>query len=152
MRKASRKRLGFSAVKDPLACRVRCGVPDPAGRCRGGYAFAPVAYVIGLPWKDAQVGGALLGEKLFLTEFIAFIDLGAVPDGVIAERSRMIMTYALCGFANVASVGIMTGGMTVLMPERRAEIFALAWKALLPGFMATLMTAAIVAALPEALF
>jgi CNT family concentrative nucleoside transporter len=64
----------------------------------------------------------------------------------------MIMTYAICGFANVASVGIMTGGMTVLMPNRRTEILALAWKSLLPGFMATLMTAAIVAALPMALF
>lgn len=117
-----------------------------------GFGFAPVAYAIGLPWQDADVGGALLGEKLFLTEFIAFIDLGALPEGAMSERSRMIMTYALCGFANVASVGIMTGGMTVLMPERRAEIFALAWKSLLPGFMATLMTAAIVAALPAGFF
>jgi len=64
----------------------------------------------------------------------------------------MIMTYAICGFANVASIGIMTGGMTVLMPARRTEIMALAWKALAPGFMATLMTAAIVAALPMGLF
>jgi CNT family concentrative nucleoside transporter len=64
----------------------------------------------------------------------------------------MVMTYALCGFANIASVGIMTGGMTVLMPERRAEILALSWKSLLPGFLATLMTAAVVAALPIGLF
>ncbi|MGH6952401.1 MAG: nucleoside transporter C-terminal domain-containing protein, partial [Vitreimonas sp.] len=117
-----------------------------------GYVFAPVAYAIGLPWSDAQTGGQILGTKLFLTEFIAFIELGAIPPDAIAERSRMILTYAICGFANVASVGIMTGGMTVLMPERRAEILALAWKALLPGFMATLMTAAIVAALPAQLF
>ncbi|MEZ6022471.1 MAG: nucleoside transporter C-terminal domain-containing protein [Hyphomonadaceae bacterium] len=117
-----------------------------------GYVFAPVAYMIGLPWHDAQQGGAILGTKLFLTEFIAFIDLGRLPAEAIDERSRMIMTYAICGFANVASVGIMTGGMTVLMPERRGEIFALAWKALLPGFMATLMTAAIVAALPAGMF
>jgi CNT family concentrative nucleoside transporter len=117
-----------------------------------GYAFAPVAYAIGLPWQDAHTGGALLGEKLFLTEFIAFIDLGALPQDAMAERSRMIMTYALCGFANIASVGIMTGGMSVLMPQRREEVFALAWKSLLPGFMATLMTAAIVAALPAGLF
>ena len=64
----------------------------------------------------------------------------------------MIMTYAICGFANVASIGIMTGGMTVLMPERRGEILALAWKALLPGFMATLMAAAVVSSLPAGLF
>jgi CNT family concentrative nucleoside transporter len=117
-----------------------------------GYLFAPVAYAIGLPWADAQTGGQILGTKLFLTEFIAFIELGAIPPDAIAERSRMILTYAICGFANVASVGIMTGGMTVLMPERRAEILSLAWKALLPGFMATLMAAAIVAALPAQLF
>lgn len=117
-----------------------------------GFIFAPVAYLIGLPWADADEGGAILGTKLFLTEFIAFIDLGAMPTGAIEERSRMILTYAICGFANVASIGIMTGGMTVLMPSRRSEILQLAWKSLLPGFMATLMTAAVVAALPVWLF
>ena len=117
-----------------------------------GYVFAPAAWLIGLPWADAHTGGQILGAKLFLTEFIAFIELGAVPVDAIAERSRMILTYAICGFANVASVGIMTGGMTALMPERRSEILELAWKALLPGFMATLMTAAIVAALPAQVF
>lgn len=117
-----------------------------------GYIFAPVAYVIGLPWAESQTGGAILGTKLFLTEFIAYIELGAIPAEALSERSRMILTYAICGFANVASVGIMTGGMTVLMPSRRDEIFALAWKSLLPGFMATLMTAAVVAALPAGLF
>jgi concentrative nucleoside transporter, CNT family len=117
-----------------------------------GFAFAPVAYMIGLPWADANEGGQILGAKLFLTEFIAFIDLGAIPVDAIEERSRMILTYAICGFANVASVGIMTGGMTVLMPARRDEIMGLAWKALLPGFLATLMTASVVAALPRAVF
>lgn len=117
-----------------------------------GYLFAPVAYLIGLPWSEAQAGGGILGAKLFLTEFIAFIDLGSAPGAVLSERSRMILTYALCGFANVASVGIMTGGMTALMPNRRPEIFALAWRSLLPGFAATLMTASVVAALPAGLF
>ncbi|MGE0044180.1 MAG: NupC/NupG family nucleoside CNT transporter [Hyphomonadaceae bacterium] len=117
-----------------------------------GYIFAPVAWLIGVPWSEAREVGTLLGAKLFLTEFIAFIDLGAIPSDALSERSRMIAAYALCGFANVASIGIMTGGMTVLMPQRRPEILSLAWKALLPGFMATLMTAAIVAALPASLF
>jgi CNT family concentrative nucleoside transporter len=117
-----------------------------------GYVFAPVAYAIGLPWSEAQTGGSILGTKLFLTEFIAYIELGAIPVEDLSERSRMILTYAICGFANVASIGIMTGGMTVLMPDRKPEIFALAWKSLLPGFMATLMTAAVVAALPAQLF
>jgi CNT family concentrative nucleoside transporter len=117
-----------------------------------GYVFAPAAYAIGLPWSESQAGGAILGVKLFLTEFLAFADLGAAPAEALSERSRMILTYAICGFANVASVGIMTGGMTVLMPARKTEIYALAWKSLLPGFLATLMTAAVVAALPMHLF
>lgn len=117
-----------------------------------GYVFAPVAYLIGVPWAEAQTGGAILGTKLFLTEFIAFVELGALSDEVISERSRMILTYAICGFANVASVGIMTGGLTVLAPGRRKDILALAWKALIPGFMSTLMTASLIAALPAGLF
>jgi CNT family concentrative nucleoside transporter len=117
-----------------------------------GYVFAPLAWIIGIPTGEAQAAGALLGVKLFLTEFIAFIDLGAVPEGVLSERSRMIMTYALCGFANVASIGIMVGGMTTLMPGRRPEILALAWKSLMPGFLATCMAAAVVAALPRGMF
>ncbi len=117
-----------------------------------GYAFAPVAYMIGIPWVDAQEAGRILGTKLFLTEFVAFIDLGAIPVGDIADRSRMILTYAVCGFANVASIGILSGGFTALMPSRRDEILSLAWRALLPGFMATLMTASIVAALPTQVF
>lgn len=117
-----------------------------------GYVFAPVAYAIGIPWNEALAAGNILGVKLFLTEFIAYIDLGAIPADAMSERTRMILTYAICGFANVASVGIMTGGMTVLMPERRTEIMSLAWKALLPGFLATLMTAAVVAAMPASIF
>lgn len=117
-----------------------------------GYLFAPVAYMIGIPWRESLAAGNILGVKLFLTEFIAYIELGAIPVGEMSERTRMILTYAICGFANVASIGIMTGGLTVLMPERREEIMPLAWKALLPGFLATLMTAAIVAAMPPAIF
>ncbi|MDX2233109.1 MAG: nucleoside transporter C-terminal domain-containing protein [Hyphomonadaceae bacterium] len=117
-----------------------------------GYAFAPFAWLLGVPWGEAQAAGALLGVKLFLTEFIAFIELGKVPVDVLSERSRMIMTYALCGFANVASVGIMVGGLTTLMPGRREEVLGLAWKALTPGFLATCMAAAVVAALPRGLF
>ena len=117
-----------------------------------GYAFAPVAWLIGIPWSEANVAGGILGTKLFLTEFVAFIDLGNVPPEAMSERTRMLLTYAVCGFANVASVGILSGGLTALMPERRTEILGLAWRALLPGFMATLMTASIVAALPPAFF
>ncbi len=117
-----------------------------------GWAFAPLAYAMGISWADSQVAGQLLGTKLFLTEFIAFIDLSN-PDLGISERSRMIMTYAVCGFANVGSVGIMVAGLTSLFPpDRRSVILELAWKALAPGFLATMMTASVVAAMPEAIF
>jgi CNT family concentrative nucleoside transporter len=137
---------GVLALAPPVA-----GAPLTLQRV-AGWMLAPIAYVIGVPWREAFTAGSILGTKLFLTEFIAFIELGALPADQISERTRMIMTYAVCGFANVASVGIMTGGMVVLMPERRREIPALAWKALLPGFMATLMTAAVVASLPPGVF
>jgi CNT family concentrative nucleoside transporter len=140
-----------------LANSVLAGLPPIDGQpvtlqLLFGYVFAPVAWLIGVPWSEAAVAGNILGTKLFLTEFIAFIDLGAIPAEAMSDRTRMILTYAICGFANVASVGIMTGGMTVLMPARRSEILSLAWKALAPGFMATLMTAAIVAAFPPGVF
>lgn len=117
-----------------------------------GWLFSPLAWIIGVPWDEAQKAGGLFGTKLFLTEFVAFIELGAIPQTEMTERTRMIMTYALCGFANVGSVGIMTGGMTVLMPERRSEILSLAWKALIPGFLATCLSATILAALPAGMF
>lgn len=117
-----------------------------------GWLFAPLAWLIGVPAEEMQKAGGLLGVKLFLTEFVAFIDLGAVPADAMTERTRMILTYALCGFANVGSVGIMVAGMTALMPDRRAEILNLAWKALPPGFLATCMTAAVVAAMPGGMF
>jgi CNT family concentrative nucleoside transporter len=117
-----------------------------------GVVFAPLAWLIGVPWAEASQAGYLLGVKLMLTEFIAFIQLGGVPAEAMSERTRMIMTYALCGFANIGSVGITVTGMGVLMPERRAEIIGMVWKALLAGFLATCMTAAVVGAMPRELF
>ena len=117
-----------------------------------GVVFAPLAWTLGIHWDEAFKAGYLLGVKLMLTEFIAFIQLGAIPAGDMTERTRMIMTYALCGFANVGSVGITVSGMGVLMPERRNEIIGMVWKALLAGFLATCMTAAVVGAMPRELF
>ena len=117
-----------------------------------GVIFAPVAWLTGVAWTDAPEAGRLLGVKLTLTEFVAFIELGAVPEGEISERTRMILTYALCGFANIGSVGITVTGLSILMPERREMVLGLVWKALAAGFMATLMSASIVGALPEAVF
>ena len=117
-----------------------------------GVVFAPLAWAMGVHWDEALKAGYLLGVKLMLTEFIAFIQLGAVPVEEMSERTRMIMTYALCGFANVGSVGITVSGMGVLMPERRNEIIGMVWKALIAGFLATCMTGALVGAMPRELF
>lgn len=117
-----------------------------------GVLFAPVAWLTGVEWAEASKAGWLLGVKLTLTEFVAFIELGKIPVGEMSERTRMLMTYALCGFANIGSVGITVTGLSVLMPERREEVLGLVWKALFGGFLATLMTACVVGALPGAVF
>ena len=113
-----------------------------------GVVFSPLAYAIGIPWDESQQAGSLLGVKLVQTEFTAFIELGKIPVTAMSERTRVILTYALCGFANVASVGINVGGFSVLVPQRRAEILGLVWKAMLTGFLATCLTAAVVALMP----
>ena len=116
------------------------------------WVFAPVAWLTGVQASDVREAGLLLGAKLTQTEFKAFMDLGALPAGEVTQRTRMLMTYALCGFANIGSVGITVTGLSVLMPERREEVLGLVWKALFAGFLATLMTAAIVGAMPTAIF
>ncbi len=134
------------------------GVIGPVGGAplsveRGlGILFAPLAWAIGVPWRDAPAAGSLLGVKLVLTEFTAFIRMGEIPIDAMDPRTRVLMTYALCGFANVASVGINLAGFSVLVPERRAEIVGMVWKAMMAGFLATCLTASIVGLLPAALF
>ncbi len=117
-----------------------------------GWLFMPVAWLTGVEWSEAGRAGWLLGVKLTLTEFVAFIELGKVPAAEMSERTRMLMTYALCGFANIGSVGITVTGLSVLMPERREEVLGLVWKALFAGFLATLMTACVVGALPSTIY
>ena len=145
--------LGQRAIADARARNAAATSIASSGMRVQKPSDDPVAFAIGVPWDEAQKAGDLLGAKLFLTEFVAYLKLGAIPAGEFSERSRMIMTYALCGFANVGSVGIMVSGMTLLFPpEKRSEILDLAWKSLAPGFMTTLMTGAIVAAMPAAMF
>ena len=115
-----------------------------------GVLFAPLGWTLGIPWSEAPRASRLLGEKLVLTEIIAFVDLA--KDATLSERTRMIMTYAICGFANVGSVGITVSGLSVLMPDRRVEVASLIWKALLAGFLATGMTASVVGTLPDSIF
>jgi CNT family concentrative nucleoside transporter len=107
-----------------------------------GVVLAPLAWLCGLPWAEAQAGGALLGTKTVLNELVAYIDLS---HGELSERSRVLMTYALCGFANFGSLGIMIGGMGTMCPERRAEIVGLGLKSIVAGTLATCFTAASVA-------
>jgi concentrative nucleoside transporter, CNT family len=126
---------------------------EPLSVERGlGIVFAPLAWAIGVPWEDAPLAGSLLGVKLVLTEFTAFIRMGAIPLDAMDPRSRVLMTYALCGFANIASVGINLAGFSVLVPERRNEIVGMVWKAMMAGFLATCLTASIVGLLPAGLF
>jgi CNT family concentrative nucleoside transporter len=112
-----------------------------------GWLMAPVVWLIGVPWAEAQTAGALMGVKTILNEFIAYLELAALPPEALSERSRLIMTYALCGFANFGSLGIMIGGLGAMAPERRGEIVALGMKSILAGTLATLMTGAMVALL-----
>ena len=109
-----------------------------------GWILAPVAFAIGIPWHEAGIAGGLIGEKIVLNELIAYLDLAKLPPEALSPRSRLILTYALCGFANLGSLGIMVGGLTTLVPERRNDIVELAPKAMLVGLMATLLSGAVV--------
>jgi len=107
-----------------------------------GYALAPVAWLLGVPWQDATIVGNLLGTKVVLNEFIAYSMLGPLK-GQIAERSFTIATFALCGFANFASIGIQIGGIGVLAPSRKQDLARLGFRAVLAGTMANYLAAAI---------
>lgn len=109
-----------------------------------GVVMAPLVWLAGVPWSEAATAGALMGTKTILNEFIAFIDMAGLPAGELSARSRIVMTYALCGFANFGSLGILIGGLATMVPERRDEVVALGLRTLLSGTLATLSTAAAV--------
>ena len=108
-----------------------------------GWVLAPVVWVLGIPWSDAVDAGQLLGTKVVLNELVAYIDMSNLPEGALTEKSALIMTYAICGFANFGSVGIMLGGLAAIVPERRGELAQLGLKSIMAGTMATCMTGAI---------
>jgi len=119
------------------------GIPDLSFQRLVGYVFAPFMFLIGIPWKEALTAGGLFGTKLVLNEFVAFIDLGQMGPAVLSDRSRAIVTFALCGFANFSSIAIqmaVTGG---LAPNQRPVIARLGLRALLAGSLANLMSAAL---------
>jgi CNT family concentrative nucleoside transporter len=113
-----------------------------------GWLFAPVVWLYGVPWHEAGTAGSLMGEKTVLNEFVAYLKLAALPKDALDPRARLIMVYAMCGFANPGSVGIMIAGMGGLMPDRRNEFVPLAMRALLSGTMASGLTGAIIGFLP----
>jgi CNT family concentrative nucleoside transporter len=115
-----------------------------------GGLFAPLAWLLGIPWAECGKAGTLLGVKTVLNEFIAYLQLAQIPGNVLSDRSRLILTYALCGFANFGSLGIMIGGMVAMVPARRAEIVSLGAKTIVSGTLATMMTAAVVGAMTPA--
>lgn len=102
--------------------------------------MAPVAWLIGIPWAEARTAGSLLGTKIVLNEFLAFMDMAALPPGALSEHSRLILAYAMCSFANFGSLGILIAGLGTLCPDRRGEITALGMRSLAAGAMASLMT------------
>ncbi len=108
------------------------------------YAFRPVMWLIGIPGPETATAAALMGSKTVLNEFIAYVDFAKLPADALSPRSRLIMTYALCGFANFGSLGILIGGMGAMVPERRAEIVALGLRSILSGTLATCMSGAVV--------
>jgi CNT family concentrative nucleoside transporter len=108
-----------------------------------GWAFAPLAWSTGVAWSEAQAAGSLLGTKTVLNEFIAYLDMARMPTESLSPRGKLLMTYAMCGFANFGSLGILIGGMGAMVPSRRAEIIGLGMKSIVAGTLATCMTAAI---------
>ena len=109
-----------------------------------GLLFKPLAWTMGVPWEEAEIMGTLMGEKLALTELIAFGDLrNFISNGELSERTAIIASYALCGFANFGSIGIQIGGLSSIAPNRRSDIASLAFKAMIGGALASWITASI---------
>jgi len=112
-----------------------------------GIAMAPVCWLMGIPWAEAVPAGALMGLKTILNEFVAYLKLAALPADTLSDRSRLIMLYGLCGFANFGSLGIMIGGLATMAPERRDDVVSLGFKSIVSGTLSTCLIGAIVGAL-----
>ena len=118
---------------------------EPLSLKRGfGWLFAPLMWSIGIPWDQAPAAGALMGTKAILNEYVAYIDLAALPAATLDPRSTLIMTYALCGFANLASVGLIVSTIATLAPARRSEVSQLGMKSWVAGNLASMMTGAVI--------
>ena len=112
-----------------------------------GVAMAPLCWLIGIPWEQAATAGALMGIKTILNELVAYVQLSTLPADALDPRGRIIMLYALCGFANFGSLGIMIGGLTVMAPQRRDDVISLGFKSIVSGTLTTCLMGAIVGTL-----
>jgi CNT family concentrative nucleoside transporter len=112
-----------------------------------GYVMAPICWLMGIPWKYALTAGGLMGIKTILNEFIAYIELSKLPPEALDPRSRLIMLYAMCGFANFGSLGIMIGGLATMAPERRQDVISLGFKSIVSGTLSTCLIGSIVGVL-----
>ncbi|HET7767007.1 MAG TPA: nucleoside transporter C-terminal domain-containing protein [Burkholderiales bacterium] len=132
-----------------LANQALAILPDVAGapvtlQRAFGIVMAPLVWVMGIPWPEATAAGALMGTKTVLNELLAYVDLARLPAGTLSPRSSLMMTYALCGFANFGSLGIMIGGLATMAPERRDEIVSLGAKTIVSGTLATCVAGSVV--------
>ena len=109
-----------------------------------GWIFAPIMWTIGVPWQEAPAAGALMGTKAILNEYVAFLEMAAIPPGTLGPRATLIVTYALCGVANLASIGLLVSTIGTLAPSRRADAAALGVRSWIAGNAATLMTGAVI--------
>jgi len=125
--------FGLSINNEPISLEILLG-----------YALSPIAFIIGVPWADAVTVGSLIGQKIVLNEFIAYLNLSMlIPQGILSEKAVIISTYALCGFANFSSIAIQLGGIGGIAPDRRADLAKFGLRAVLGGSLATFMTATI---------
>lgn len=106
--------------------------------------MTPICWLMGIPWAECWEAGQLMATKIVLNELVSYLDLARLPEDALSDRSRLILVYAMCGFANFGGLGIMVGGLTVLMPDRRNEILRLAWKSLAAGVLATCCTGCVI--------
>ena len=109
-----------------------------------GYIFAPITWLMGIPWSEAIVAGELLGLKTTLNEFVAYVNLAGIDASDLSEKSRLIMLYALCGFANLSSVGILLSGISAMVPERKDDLISVSGKALVGATLASCFTGLVV--------
>lgn len=109
-----------------------------------GWIMSPVTWLMGIPWAEAGIAGGLMGTKTMINEFVAYLNLSGLPADSLGPDSRLIMLYAMCGFANPGSLGIMIGGLGTMAPDRRGEIVSLGLRSIIAGTIATCMTGAIV--------